>query len=82
MSFEYVAFPEGEEPHKDRIDSLLPGAPFKLNGKWEFRRFGVFQISDSGEIVEYLYAHSGKDKPGDSVIKKAILSLNPEPYKR
>ncbi|EKS6393959.1 hypothetical protein NM551_004003 [Enterobacter hormaechei] len=82
MSFEYIAFPEGEEPYKDTIDDLLPGAPFKINGNWELRRFGVFEISKPGEIVEYLYAHSGKDKPGDSVIKKAILSLNPEPYKR
>jgi len=82
VSFEYIAFPEGEEPHKDTIDDLLPGAPFKINGNWELRRFGVFEISKPGEIVEYLYAHSGKDKPGDSVIKKAILSLNPEPYKR
>ncbi|HGK4778844.1 TPA: hypothetical protein ACJ2W2_000860 [Enterobacter cloacae] len=82
MNFEYVAFPEGEEPYKDSTDNLLLGAPFKINGKWEQRRFSVFEISKPGEIVEYLYAHSGKDKPGDSVIKKAILSLNPEPYKR
>ncbi|HBD0129823.1 TPA: hypothetical protein KFU04_001043 [Escherichia coli] len=82
MNFEYVAFPEGEEPHKDSTDNLLLGAPFKINGKWEQRRFSVFEISKSGEIVEYLYAHGRKEKPGDSVIKKAILSLNPEPYKR
>ncbi|EMJ8509189.1 hypothetical protein R9C62_002710 [Enterobacter hormaechei] len=82
MSFEYIAFPEGEEPHKDTIDDLLPGAPFKINGNWELRRFGLFELSKSGEIVEYLYAHGGKEKPSDSVIKNAILSLSPDPYKR
>lgn len=82
MSFEYLAFPEGEEPQKDSTDNLLLGAPFKINGKWEQRRFSVFEISKPEEITEYLYAFSGKEKPADSVIKNAILSLNPEPYKR
>ncbi|HGW4615865.1 TPA: hypothetical protein ACPUVD_004187 [Klebsiella pneumoniae] len=80
MSFDCIVFPQSGEPEKIQVHENNLAVRILVDGKLVSRRVGRFSVTEPGKETVYLFAHGMDHKPSNSVIKAAIVKLQPKPY--